>query len=172
LNRIPVQRKDWKTQFEMVHGRQPDLSHVKVIGSRAYVLIKNRRDRPARAELQEKALMGWLVGTEATNIHKVWIPQSNRVIISQDVRIDEKVMYDPQQSIDPPQREQALSTTLNDVDLDDSDNNVPLIGSDTAEPAEAPTEPHGQDALPTGASNEAFPQVRLPQAVTRGPSTR
>ena len=50
-NRIPVQRIDWKTPFEMVHGRQPDLSHLRIIGSRAYVLFKNRRDRPARAKL-------------------------------------------------------------------------------------------------------------------------
>ncbi|KAK1913027.1 hypothetical protein P3342_004963 [Pyrenophora teres f. teres] len=79
----------------MVHARQPDLSYVRIIGSRAYVLIKNRRDRPARAKLQERALMGWLVGIEATNIYKIWIPQSNRVITSRDVRIDKKVLYDP-----------------------------------------------------------------------------
>ncbi|KAE8855424.1 hypothetical protein PTNB73_10081 [Pyrenophora teres f. teres] len=108
LNRIPVQRKDWQTPFEMVHARQPDLSYVRIIGSRAYVLIKNRRDRPARAKLQERALMGWLVGMEATNIYKIWIPQSNRVITSRDVRIDEKVLYDPQQSTAPLERSQAL----------------------------------------------------------------
>jgi hypothetical protein len=99
LNRIPVQRKDWKTPFEIVHARQPNLSHIKIISSQAYVLIKNRRDRLARAKLQERALIGWLVGIEATNIYKVWIPQSNCVITSRDVRIDEKVLYDPRQSI-------------------------------------------------------------------------
>jgi hypothetical protein len=120
----------------MVHGRQPDLSHFKIIGSQAYVLIKNRRDRPARAKLQEKALIGWLIGIEATNIHKVWIPHSNRVITSRDVRIDENVVYKPQYSKVSPQREQALSTILNDIDLDESDNDMLLIGSDTAEPRE------------------------------------
>lgn len=71
LNRIPVQRKQWQTPFEMVHGRKPNLSHLKIIGSLAYVLIKNKRTRPARAKLQENALMGWLVGLDATNIYKV-----------------------------------------------------------------------------------------------------
>jgi len=36
LNRIPVQGKDRKKSFEMVHGRQPDLSHLRIIGPRAY----------------------------------------------------------------------------------------------------------------------------------------
>ncbi|CAE7034426.1 hypothetical protein PTTW11_05430 [Pyrenophora teres f. teres] len=137
LNRIPVQRKDWQTPFEMVHARQPDLSYVRIIGSRAYVLIKNRRDRPARAKLQERALMGWLVGMEATNIYKIWIPQSNRVITSRDVRIDEKVLYDPQQSTAPLERSQALSTLLNDIDMNESDEDALPNGSDTAEPVEA-----------------------------------
>ncbi|EFQ94864.1 hypothetical protein PTT_07313 [Pyrenophora teres f. teres 0-1] len=121
----------------MVHARQPDLSYVRIIGSRAYVLIKNRRDRPARAKLQERALMGWLVGMEATNIYKIWIPQSNRVITSRDVRIDEKVLYDPQQSTAPLERSQALSTLLNDIDMNESDEDALPNGSDTAEPVEA-----------------------------------
>jgi hypothetical protein len=55
----------------MVHGRKPNLSHLKIIGSLAYVLIKSKKARPARAKLQEKALMGWLVGLDATDIYKV-----------------------------------------------------------------------------------------------------
>jgi hypothetical protein len=55
----------------MVHGRKPNLSYLKIISTLAYVLIKNKKVRPARAKLQEKALMGWLVGLDATNIYKV-----------------------------------------------------------------------------------------------------
>ncbi|XP_014550234.1 hypothetical protein COCVIDRAFT_66799, partial [Bipolaris victoriae FI3] len=61
------------------------LACSQVCGSRAYVPVKNVRDRPARAKLHDKALMGWLIGTEGTNIYKVWIPASNRVITSRDV---------------------------------------------------------------------------------------
>ncbi|KAE8852990.1 hypothetical protein PTNB73_10517 [Pyrenophora teres f. teres] len=81
--------------------------------------------------------MGWLVGMEATNIYKIWIPQSNRVITSRDVRIDEKVLYDPQQSTAPLERSQALSTLLNDIDMNESDEDALPNGSDTAEPVEA-----------------------------------
>ncbi|EMT69241.1 hypothetical protein FOC4_g10000290 [Fusarium odoratissimum] len=121
LNRIPVQRKQWRTPFEMVHGRKPNLSHLKIIGSLAYVLIKNKKARPARAKLQENALTGWLVGFDATNIHKVWIPHLDRVIVSRDVQIDEKVMYNPQLATTPPESGQALAIMVNEVDLDEED---------------------------------------------------
>ncbi|KAM5528855.1 reverse transcriptase domain protein [Fusarium oxysporum f. sp. phaseoli] len=98
LNRIPVQRKQWQTPFEM-----------------------NKKARPARAKLQENALTGWLVGFDATNIHKVWIPHLDRVIVSRDVQIDEKVMYDPQLATTRPESGQALAITVNEVDLDEED---------------------------------------------------
>ena len=131
LNRIPVQRKDWQTPFQMIHGRKPNLAYLRIIGSLAYVLVKNRRERPARAKLQDKAVMGWLVGFNATNIYKVWIPHLDRVIISRDVQIDEKVMYNPSLITSPQGSEQALSMTLNEVDLDESDSELlPAMDND------------------------------------------
>lgn len=121
LNRIPVQRKEWQTPFQMVHGRKPNLSHLKIIGSLAYVLIKNTRYRPATAKLQEKAVKGWLVELEATNIHKVWIPHLDRVVRSRDVQVDEKVMYDPQLDTDRPETANASSIMINEIDLDEDD---------------------------------------------------
>ena len=81
--------------------------------------------------------MGWLVGTVGTNIHKIWIPQSNHIITSRDLRIDEKGSYDPKLSM-APQCEQALSTTLNEIDLDKSDSDFIRILNDNAELVEAP----------------------------------
>ncbi|KAI1676067.1 RVT-2 domain containing protein [Pyrenophora tritici-repentis] len=132
--------KDWKTPFEMVHGRKPDLSHIRIIGARAYIMVKNLRDRPSRAKLQEKAIMGWLIGTEATNIYKVWIPQSNRVITSRDVRIDEKILYDPRQSMDLPRDNQALLAMLNEIDMDESEDGIIPNGNDITEPAQSEAE--------------------------------
>lgn len=132
LNRIPVQRKWWQTPFEMVHGRKPNLAYLKIIGSLAYVLIKNKRDRPARAKLNDKAVMGWLVGLDATNVYKVWIPHLNRVVRSRDVQVDEKVMYDPQLVTSLPETGQALSITINEIDLDESDAELHPIAEDTA----------------------------------------
>ena len=132
LNRIPVQRKEWQTPFQMVHGRKPNLSNLKIIGSLAYVLIKNTRDRPATAKLQEKAIKGWLVGLDATNVYKVWIPHIDRVIRSRDVQVDEKVMYDPQLDTSRQETRQALSIIINEVDLDENEDAIQSIIDDTA----------------------------------------
>jgi hypothetical protein len=127
LNRIPVQRKNWKSPFEMVHNRKPNLSYLKIIGSLAYVLIKNKKDRKASAKLQEKALMGWLVGLDATNIYKVWIPRLDRIIASRDVQIDESVMYDPKVIMPNPGSNETLAIAANEVDLDEEDIEPLLI---------------------------------------------
>src|SRR6185369_15582914 len=97
----------------------------------AYVLIKNKKIRPARAKVQENSLMGWLIGLDATNIYKVWIPQLGRVVVSRDVQVDEKVMYDPQLTTTLPESGQTLTITLNEVDLDEDDIEPLPIVEDT-----------------------------------------
>ena len=88
--------------------------------------------------------MGWLVGTGGTNIHKVWISKSNSVITSRDIRKDEKVIYVPRLSDSSPKWEQGTSTTLNNVDLNESDNEIISDASDTAEFVEEPAESQDQ----------------------------
>ncbi|KAI8397360.1 hypothetical protein FOFC_20632 [Fusarium oxysporum] len=51
----------------------------------------------------------------------VWIPHLDRVIVSRDVQIDEKVMYDAQLATTLPESGQALAITVNEVDLDEED---------------------------------------------------
>jgi len=169
LNRIPVQRKEWLTPFQMVHVRKPNLSHLKIVGSLAYVLIKSKRDRPARAKLRDKAIMGWLVGFSATNIYKVWIPHLNRVIISRDVQIDEKVMYDPALVTVPEGSGHAVSITLNEVDLDESDAEIfPTFDTTTVNPDLVQYEVPSGIFLPPPAPL----QTRTTQAQTGRPSSQ
>ena len=133
LNRIPIQRKKWQTPFEMVHGRKPNLSQHRIIGSLAYVLIKNQRNRPSTAKLKEKAIKGWLVGLDATNIYKVWIPHLDRVVRSRDVRIDEKVKYNPDYDTTVPESGQTLTIIINEIDLDEEDMDPSPIIEDTTQ---------------------------------------
>ncbi|RKK17208.1 hypothetical protein BFJ66_g17994, partial [Fusarium oxysporum f. sp. cepae] len=148
LNRIPVQRKQWQTPFEMVHGRKPNLSNLKIIGSLAYVLIKNKKARPAKAKLQENALMGWLVGLDATNIYKVWVPHLDRVIVSRDVQVDEKVMYDPQLATTLPESGQTLAITINEVDLEEEDIEPLSIMENTATSVPVSIQPEAELSRP------------------------
>jgi hypothetical protein len=131
LNRIPVQRKAWQTPFEMVHSRKPNLAYLKIIGSLCYVLIKSKRARLLKAKLSERAIMGWLVGLDATNIYKVWIPHLDRVVVSRDVQVDEKVMYDSKLTTDHLETGQALLTIINEIDLDEPDSQPLSMMEDT-----------------------------------------
>lgn len=126
LNRLPTRGNDWITPFEKVHGRQAEGSGYRILGSKAYVLIKSNRanDQIHRQKLQKlhpKAVEGWLVGmasSTGSNIYKVWLPQYNhRIIISRDVRIDEKIRFKAEEHDEsiPPIPQSALA----EVDIDD-----------------------------------------------------
>ncbi|KAG7420624.1 hypothetical protein Forpi1262_v016158 [Fusarium oxysporum f. sp. raphani] len=132
----------------MVHGRKPNLSNLKIIGSLAYVLIKNKKARPAKAKLQENALMGWLVGLDATNIYKVWVPHLDRVIVSRDVQVDEKVMYDPQLATTLPESGQTLAITINEVDLEEEDIEPLSIMENTATSVPVSIQPEAELSRP------------------------
>jgi hypothetical protein len=87
------------------------------------------------------------------------------VITSRDVRIDENVVYDPQHSKVPLQQEQALSATLNDVDIDELDNDMLLIGSNTAEPRGTQAREQGHKAPPAGSGGDGTSLQEIPPQV-------
>ncbi|RKK10811.1 hypothetical protein BFJ65_g14807 [Fusarium oxysporum f. sp. cepae] len=132
----------------MVHGRKPNLSNLKIIGSLAYVLIKNKKARPAKAKLQENAVMGWLVGLDATNIYKVWVPHLDRVIVSRDVQVDEKAIYDPQLATTLPESGQTLAITINEVDLEEEDIEPLSIMENTATSVPVSIQPESELSRP------------------------
>lgn len=93
LNRTPCESIGWKTPFEMLYGRKPWLAGVRVLGSLVYVLVKHGIAKLDKFE--PRAQVGYLVGMEASNIYRIWMPTTNRVLRSRDVRIDESVRYQP-----------------------------------------------------------------------------
>ena len=87
LNVTPTKALGWRTPQEMVTGIQPDLSRLHVIGSRGFVLNKHL---PRGDKLEDRTFEGFLVGYDASNIYRIWIPTRNRVIRVRDVRfVDE-----------------------------------------------------------------------------------
>ena len=46
-------------------------------------------------KLQSKAVEGWLIDIQASNIYRVWIPQIDHVIVSRDIQVDEAIKYTP-----------------------------------------------------------------------------
>ena len=121
-NRLPVKALGWISPYEAVKqalppnvGRmddKPDLANVRIFGCRAYA-----RDVKVIAshKMKPRALIGYLVGYEALNIWRIWLPKQQRVIRARDVVFDETTFYSPTDpENDYPVRESDQSLTNDD----------------------------------------------------------
>ena len=91
FNRMPTTTgKGWMSPYEYRNGKPADLSWLKVWGCKMYVNIP--LDKRAK-NFNPRAQVGYLVGFSEfqKNAYKVWIPSTNRVIISRDAIADESI---------------------------------------------------------------------------------
>ncbi|CAD6505921.1 BgTH12-06853 [Blumeria graminis f. sp. triticale] len=91
-NRLPRKFLAWKSPFELVTGRKPDLSHMHPFGCRVYVFQHNI---PRLKKMQPRALIGYLVGYDSRNIYRVWMPSKEKVIRTRDVVFNDDLFYNP-----------------------------------------------------------------------------
>jgi hypothetical protein len=74
------------TPYESWYKRRPDVSHLRIFGSRTFVHIPES----LRKKLDPKSREGIFVGyCETSKAFRVWIPNMQKVVISRDVFIDE-----------------------------------------------------------------------------------
>ncbi|KAJ5124630.1 uncharacterized protein N7515_008455 [Penicillium bovifimosum] len=108
-NRIPHHALDWKSPSEVLASHlgekaphwlqlKPDLSNLRVYGCKAFVRTHNI---PRLAKLAPRAEIGYLVGYEASNIWRIWIPAKNRIIRARDVEFDETKFYKGEEEHSP-----------------------------------------------------------------------
>ena len=67
------------------------LAHLYPFRCKAYALNHNI---PKRKKLQLRALIGYFIGYDSTNIFRIWIPSRNKVIRTRDVQFDYNSFYD------------------------------------------------------------------------------
>lgn len=84
-NRTPHSRIDFITPYEMLYSKQPDLSYLKVFGSRAYVLDEQI---PNGKKLQSRCNKSYLVGYTNTG-YTLFDPTTKKTTTSCNVKIDE-----------------------------------------------------------------------------------
>lgn len=65
LNRSPIRALNWKTPYEMLHGKQPNLANLYTFGYRAYI---RNQDLKNTEKVAPRALIGYLIGYKASNI--------------------------------------------------------------------------------------------------------
>ena len=116
LNRTPTAKLDWRTPLECVTGKQPSLSHLRQIGTKAFVL---RRDLSRRDKLEQRAHLGSLLGYEGTNIFVIWIPSLNRVIRTRDVTFKDVLNKAPTDEPSLPEvlTKQAVNKLITEIDI-------------------------------------------------------
>src|SRR4051794_35747490 len=90
LNRAPTRQLGWKTPFEALHGRKPDLSHLHIYGCKSFYLLHKI---PRKDKLLPRAHIGYLVGYDSTNIFRIWRPDKSRVIRVRDVKFDDESTF-------------------------------------------------------------------------------
>ena len=81
-----------KTPYEVVTRKKLRLAHLYLFGCKAYAL---KNDIPKRQKLQPRALIGYFVGYDSTNIFRIQIPSRTKVIRTRDVQFDHNSFYDP-----------------------------------------------------------------------------
>lgn len=123
-NRTPKQALGWKTPFQIVENRIPAIAHLRILGCRAYV---HRPDISKLDKLDARAHAGYLVGYEATNIWRVWIPTLDRVLVSRDVTFDEKLRYNGEQKDEAITDQVETARFLSIADLAYNGIQIPLI---------------------------------------------
>ncbi len=132
-NRTPMQKHKWKTPYELVMCKQPNLRHLKQYGCKAYTLDKHI---PRKQKLQERAHIGHIIGYDSTNIFRIWIPSQRKVIRTRDVIFDEKTRYDAHElGLLQLTKETMLDTTFEIQSLD-STTQITEIESDDEEDSE------------------------------------
>ena len=96
LNLTSIRSIDWQSPLGLLYKTLglplPSLAHLKTYGCKCYVLDQHVAQGD---KLQERAFVGYLVGYDSTNIFRVWVPHSKKVIRVRDVRFDETKRYDP-----------------------------------------------------------------------------
>lgn len=86
LQNRTISRSINKTPLKLFIGEKPDISHIRVFGSKTYSLIPKQR----RRKLDNKAEEGILIGYDAnTKGYRILNPSTNRVWISRSVKIIE-----------------------------------------------------------------------------------
>ena len=86
-NRTPHSQLGFKTPFEAKYKIKPNISHIRIFGSKAYYKI-----RTYLKKLEPRAKIGVLIGY-GQNQYKLLDPETYRVFWARDVIIEEGSFY-------------------------------------------------------------------------------
>jgi hypothetical protein len=87
-NRV-LSRTAQLTPYEYWNEKKPDMTHIRIFGSKAYV-----RNPTVSSKLEPRSQEGFFVGRCSTqNASRIYIPTTGKIVVSKDVKIDETILY-------------------------------------------------------------------------------
>ena len=89
-NRTPIKSKGQKTPYELAFGKPSNINYLKVYRYKAYAL---RYKISKTNKLEPRAKLSHLIGYKSTNIYKIWIPATNKVIRTKNVIFDKSKLF-------------------------------------------------------------------------------
>ena len=180
VNRLPHSALGFHTPYFKMFGEQAALSHLRVVGARAFVHYEHHREK-----LQDRAWEGRLVGySKDSRAYRIYNPATRRVVESRNVTFIETpdaplpaAAADTRKSSFPPGADSRGNVCFGDDS--DSDSSVDSgddgdIESDAdADVDEDPIEPDGHHRRPPDGTNRQLrSKGRLPSAPTPDLSAR
>ena len=91
LNRAPRSGLGWKTPYELLFGRKPEVSHIRVFGCRAWAINDQAKKWDPRAT--PMIFVGYEIASKA---YRLWDPKARKIVVSASVKFDETLLpYKP-----------------------------------------------------------------------------
>ena len=81
-NRSPTRVLKNKTPYQALYGEKANVSHLVAIGTKAFVYVHKMKTR----KLDSRDFEGIMVGYEGSHQYRIWIPGTNKIKVSRDVR--------------------------------------------------------------------------------------
>ncbi|KAL2342497.1 hypothetical protein Fmac_003782 [Flemingia macrophylla] len=121
LNRCPTKRLETITPEEAWSGFKPSVKHVRIFGSLCYKHVPehNRRKLDSRSQAMV------LVGYHSTGAYKLFDPIQRRVVISNDVVVDETKEWDWTDAVE----KEVVETVVVQLDSDQNQDTAEQGGS-------------------------------------------
>ena len=141
-NRSPVSTRQ-QTPWELLNGRQPDVSRLRVFGARAHVLLPKQ----LRGKLDSRSVSGRLVGCESNcKGYKIYL-SSGKIVVSDDVIFDESNVQPELNAAIPTSSPMAATLLDSTSEADLSCPNGGELATSSAVPSRAA--PAEQDSAPS-----------------------
>ena len=168
LNTTPIESLNWRTPYEVVHGRKPTVSHYKPIGCRAYALKKGTYALATADKTSSRVHIGYLMGYDSTNIFRIWVPALSRLIRTRDVVFNPKAIWksDQEDSFKTPNvsevdievldltqpvydvtAEDLYSAEQQNRHLEESEASTASASASPSTPTDTPSKAHNQQLL-------------------------